>query len=92
MKIYKVVRGASYRAVEEEIFFSSCDKALGYILGCMTENKEILRGYPKQEDNGWKAQWCYNKEILFNSKNWNKFKYVLNNGFGFFYIEQVEVF
>lgn len=90
MKIYKVVRGSSCRAIEEEIFFTSRDKALGYILGYMTKTKEQLRGYPKQED-WWKAHWCYNKEILFNSKNWNEFKYVFNNGSGFFYIEQVEV-
>ena len=88
MKIYKVVRGSSYRAVEEEIFFTSREKALGYILGYLTKAKEQLHGYPKQE-NSWEAWWCYDKEILFNSKNWNKFKYVY--GLGFFYIEQVEI-
>ena len=90
MKIYAVIRDTAYTTNTELSFFTSHEKALGYILGIIAEKKESLRGYYKK-DAWYNSEWCYDESILANSKHWNDFKYVLEDGRATLRIEQIDV-
>lgn len=88
MTIYKVTRGSSYNNNEEEIFFTSRDKAIGYIIGRYAESREKPRGRERRPD-WWNGSFCYTAEKLFSLRNWNKYLYLINCGF--FYIDAINV-
>ena len=88
MTIYKVIRGNSYTNNAEEIFFTSRDKAIGYIIGRYAESKEKPHGVTRQPD-WYNASFCYNPEMLFSIKNWNRYRYLINCEY--FYIDSIKV-
>lgn len=85
MKIYKVTRGNSYTDNAGEIFFTSRGKAIGYIIGRYAESQEKPHGRARQSS----ANFCYAPEKLFDSKNWNKYFYIIKGEF--FYIDVITV-
>jgi len=87
MKIYKVIRGNSYTNNAEEIFFTSRDKAFGYIIGRYAENK--IKPHAIVRNTEGTASFCYDIEQLLNIKNCNKYKYLMNGDF--FYINSITV-
>lgn len=87
MKVYAVVKGTSYTNNAETIFFTSKNKALGYIYGMMTNGP---RGYEK-EKQWYNSTWCYDEHKLFDSKNWDKYVYVTDGGSVNYRIKQVNV-
>lgn len=90
MTIYKVTRGNSYTKNAEEIFFTSRDKALGYIIGIYAENKRTPAGRVRQAD-WWNADFCYDVEKLFDVKNLSKYNYLNMKSSDYFYIDSIKV-
>ncbi len=88
MTIYKVVRGNSYTNNAEEVFFTSRDKAIGYIIGRYAEAKKKPYGRVRQAD-WYNGAFCYDVDELLNIKNWNKYNYLMNGEF--FYINSIKV-
>lgn len=92
MKAYKVITLSHRGDTHNDIFFSSKSKALGYIIGIM-KDQVTIRGLERREDDKWyNANWCYEVDDLFNIRNWNKYEYMLDNGFISLLIEEVEIF
>lgn len=89
MKIYAVVKDTAYVNKDLVSLFSSEEKALGYIISIVTKEYPV-RGYNKEE-NWYNASWCYDTDKLFDSKNWDKYKYVTDDGKLTLYIEQLNV-
>lgn len=89
MKVYAVIKDTPYRKESEIVYFSSREKALGYILGVLTTRNETPRGYDKKEES-YNAKWCYNKEQLFDTKNWNVYKYVMAGG-ATYHIQKIDI-
>jgi len=91
MTIYRVTRGTSYTKSAEEIFFTSRDKALGYIIGRYAEDGRTPVGRVRQAD-WWNASFCYNAEKLFDVKNLSKYNYLNMKYSGdYFYIDPIKV-
>ena len=91
MKVYKVTT-AEHRVDKEEKFFTSKNKALGYIIGIMS-NEKYPRAIVRQADGRWwNTTWCYDAEIMFDSKNWNKYEYVMNGGITTMRIDVVTIY
>lgn len=89
MKIYKVIHGNSVVENDKEIFFTSREKALGYIIGFYSRANEKPRAITKRPD-WWNGQWCYNEKMIFDIKNWNKYKFIIGNEH--MRIEAIEVY
>ena len=91
MKVYKVIT-ADHRKDKEEKFFTSKNKALGYIIGILA-NEKYFAAIVRRTDNRWyDTSWCYDTEVIFDSKNWNKYEYVMNGGITTIRIEAVTVY
>lgn len=89
MKIYRIVKNTPYKNRAEEKYFTSREKALGYIMGLVSKDTH-MGAYSKNEE-WYNATWCYDYEKLFNVKNWNKYCYVTDSGSTVLYIEQIDV-
>ena len=87
MKIYKVICGTPYNDCAEEMFFTSREKALGYIIAKFGIHQ--FSGYNKKEPYYSTNTWTNDPDKLFNIRNWNKYKYVVN-GIKTYIIEAVE--
>ena len=90
MKIYAVNKDTSYGRNVETLYFTSRDKALGYILGLYSANNERPRGYDKEKE-WYNATWVYDVEFLTSAKNCDKFKYVMAAGNASYHIEKINV-
>ena len=86
MKAYAIIKNTPYSAGNVEKFFTSKSKAIGYIIAQFKDEKP--RGYEKE---WFDSNWCYDTDELFNSKNWNKYKYVMDGGKTTLYIKQIDV-
>lgn len=91
MKIYKVIT-AEHRTDMKEEFFTSKNKALGYIIGCMSSEKHPEAIVRQADGRWWNAPWCKDTEIIFDSKYWNKYEYVMNNGIVTMRIDAITVY
>lgn len=78
MKVYKVSVIQYRQAVLDEKFFTSREKAIGYVIGLFGD-KDKYRAIERQVD-WYNARWCYDTEKMFNVKNWNKYEYVIDHG------------
>ena len=87
MKVYKVIRGNSYTNNAEEIFFTSRDKAFGYIVGRYAESH--AQPIATVRNNEMMKTFCYNADILFDIKNCTKYDYIIKSEY--FYINIVNV-
>lgn len=87
MTIYKVTRGNSYSNNVEETFFTSRDKAFGYIVGRYAENK--IKPHAIKRMTGYKTEFCYDIEMLLNVKNCMEYNYLMNGEF--FYIDPIMI-
>ena len=90
MKIYAVIKDTSYCKDVEKIYFTSKNKALGYILGLYRANNEQARGYDKKKQY-YNATWIYDLEVLMDAKNCEMFKYVMASGGATYRIEKINV-
>lgn len=88
MKVYAVVKDTSIRNRADITYFTSKSKALGYIFAMM---EETPRSYESNKE-WYNANWCYDVHKLFNVNNWNKYKYVTDDGHTTYYIEEINVF
>lgn len=88
MKVYAVVKTTSCSGRTTSIFFTSKNKALGYIIGIIKD--QPVKAYDKEKE-WYNSVWCYDIDKLFDTKNWNKYKYVIDDGHATLHIEQFNV-
>lgn len=91
MKAYKVVIMEN-RTPKNAVYFSSKNKALGYIFSKMSDDGQFTAIERQEDGRWWDATWCYDTEKMFNSKNWNRYEYVMKSGRLVMYIEAVTIY
>lgn len=87
MKVYKVIRGNSFTDNAEEIFFTSRDKAFGYIIGRYAESN--AKPLATVRHTGVMKKFCYNTDMLFNVKNCTEYDYIIKGEY--YYINVINV-